>query len=124
MLWVINGNHFKHNFQVHSSWPENSDDYYWRHNYFHSQYGKVDKDTGEIISRPKKEFSFSWSWCRKSWSEVERYVFVDFGDENLFWVTSGMGTSYGTGRHVSKEKFLRKYGGDTTLLETLIEKTK
>jgi competence CoiA-like predicted nuclease len=124
MLWVINGKHFKHNFLIHSSRLDNDEEYYRRHNYFHSQYGTVDKDTGEIISPPKKEFSFSWSRCRKSWSEVERHVFVDFGDENLFWVTSGMGTGYGRGRQISKENFLRKYGGDAALLETLIDKTK
>lgn len=122
MLWVINGKQFKHNFLIHSRRLD--DEYYQRLNYVYSQYGIVDKETGEIFSRPKKELTFSWSWCRKSWNEVHRPVFIDFGDENLFWVTSGMGTSQGQGRLISKESFLKKYGGDTELLATIIDKTK
>lgn len=56
-----------------------------------------------------------------SWSEVERHVFIDFGDENLFWVKEGMGTNYGKGKQITKEDFIKKYGGNLELLPTLIE---
>lgn len=123
MLWVINGKHFKHNFFIYSSRLDDDDEYYRGNNYFQSQYGTVDKKTGEIISHLKKELTFSWSWPRKSWSDVQRPIFIDFGDENLFWMTNGMGTSQGKGKQISKENFLRKYGGDTALLATLINKS-
>ena len=126
MLWVINGMHFKHNFKINSSSFDYDfdDEIYWQPNYFHTQNGTIDMETGELIFSPKKEFSFSWDWCRKSWCEVERHVFIDFGDENLFWVTIGMGTSFGQGKYVSKENFIKKYGGDVFLIDTLIVKTK
>ena len=105
---------FKNNFSIHKSQLDEDDEYYRRYNPSSSQYGIVDDSR-------KNEFHFAWSWCRKSWSEVQRHVFVDFGDENLFWVKQGMGTSYGKGRQISKEKFIKKYGGDLELLETLID---
>src|SRR3989339_151609 len=112
MLRVINGKDFKHNFLIFSSRLDDDAEYYWRHNYIQTQHGTVDKNTGEIVSRPKTGFTFSWNWPRKSWTDVQRYLFIDFGDENLFWVIDGMGTSRGKGKKVSKESFLKKYGGD------------
>ena len=74
--------------------------------------GLKHKYTGEVF--PEGELKlFDWKWSRKSWGEVMRPVFIDFGDENLFWVRQGMGTSYGKGKYVSKEKFFAKYFGTT-----------
>jgi len=120
MLWIINGLPFKHNFIIHSSNPHKKQEYYWSMNYEENEHGTVDKNTGEIIPRPKKEFTFRWDWPRKSWSDVQRFTFIDFGDENLFWITEGMGTSHGWGREISKKDFLKKYGGDITLITTII----
>jgi competence protein CoiA len=114
MIWVINGKHFKHNFSIHKSRLDEDEEYYRRFNPFSSQYGIVDNSR-------KNEFRFAWSRCRKSWSKVQQHVFIDFGDENLFWVKQGMGTSYGKGIQVSKEVFITKYEGDLELLETLID---
>jgi hypothetical protein len=63
---------------------------------------------------------FSWKWPRKSWSEAKRPVFIDFGGENLVWILDGIGKSSGTCKDISKIKFLKKYGGDTTIVKTLI----
>lgn len=94
MLWLINGIHFKDNFDILN---RGDFDIYDR-----LYYKKIDKD---IVP-------FSWKWARKSWEEVKRHVFIDFGKESLFWVTNGMGTSSGIGKYISKEKFINKYGGD------------
>lgn len=124
MLWVINGKPFEHNFLISPSILHYKEQYYLERNYIQTQHGTVDKNTGEIISLPKKEFNFSWNWPRKSWSDVQRYVFIDFGDEFLFWVKDGMGTGYGRGVKVRKEQFIIKYGGDKDLLPTLIQSDK
>lgn len=122
MLWIINGKHFKQNFLIFSSQLDDSQEYYWKHNYIQTEHGTIDKNTGEVVSRPKKEYNFLWSWPRKSWADTQRYLFIDFGNENLFWVTKGIGSSRGSGRQISKEIFLKKYGGDIELLATIIEK--
>lgn len=126
MIWVINGKHFKNNFNIYpySSRLNDDEEYYRKYNPLSSQYGIVDKNTEEIKSRLKQEFNFSWSRRRKSWSDVQRHVFIDFGDENLFWVKDGMGTSSGKGRQISKRSFIKKYGGDTELLKTVIDNSK
>jgi competence protein CoiA len=113
MIWIINGSHFKKNFSVFKSGLEEDEEYYRLHNPLSSHYGKIDNSW-------KDEFNFSWSWCRKSWRDVQRDVFIDFGDEHLFWVKEGIGTSQGKGKKITKEKFMIKYGGDLNLLPTLI----
>ena len=120
MIWIVNGKHFKKNFDIypsgHYSTQLNNDDEYFRlHNPLAHQYGVVDKNSY------KSESNFSWRWSRKSWSDVQRHVFIDFGDDNLFWVKNGMGTPRGNGRQITKEKFITKYGGDLQLLTTIIE---
>jgi len=114
MIWVINGKPFKDNFRYHRSRSvqlDEDEEYYLRYN--------------PLVSKnpqPRKnEYYFSWSWCRRSWTDVQRNVFIDFGDENLFWVLEGMGTSSGKGKLISKEMFVKKYGGNIELLATLID---
>lgn len=114
MIWVINGKHFVNNFSIYRSSLDEAAEYSRLYNPLSSQYGIVEKNT------TPKEFNFSWNWCRKSWCDVQRNVFIDFGDKNLFWVKDGMGTSSGKGRQISKESFIKKYGGDLDLLPTLI----
>lgn len=106
MLWVINGINFKHNFFIESP-----------HYIFHSSGRKE-------YPPAKDEQSFSWDWARKSWNEVQRNVFIDFGEDFLFWVNEGMGTRSGNGVKVSKERFVKKYGGDIEVLSKVIEISK
>lgn len=117
MIWVINGKPFKDNFHYHRSRSvqlDKEEEYYLRYNPLANKSIQVRKD----------EFNFSWSWCRRSWNDTQRHVFIDFGDENLFWTKEGMGTSSGIGKLTSKELFIKKYGGNIELLGTLINKTK
>lgn len=115
MLWIINGKPFKENFQYHlsrSAQLDEDEEYYRRYNPL----------ANKNLQPRKDEYNFSWSWYRRSWSGTSRPVFIDFGDENLFWVKEGMGKSSGIGKLVSKESFLKKYGGNIELLEPLINK--
>ena len=114
MMWIINGKPFKENFEIYKSQLKEDEEYYRRYNPSSSQYGLVDNGR-------KNEFDFSWSRCRKSWRDAQRRIFIDFGDENLFWVKEGMGTHRGCGRQVSKKDFIAKYGGDLELLALIID---
>lgn len=99
MIWIINGENFKSNFEIIS--PNNSK------LFFGVSQGYVHKKLGILI---KKGYDFFiWKWSKSSWDELERPVFIDFGDENLFWVKAGMGTNYGYGKTVTKVDFLNKY---------------
>lgn len=99
MIWIINGESFKSNFDIIS--PNNSK------LFFGVSQGHVHKKLGILI---KKGYDFFiWKWSKRSWDVLERPVFIDFGDENLFWVKDGMGTNYGYGKNVSKVDFLKKY---------------
>ncbi len=117
MIWIINGNPFKDNFSYKRSRSvqlDEEEEYYLRYNPL------VNKNT----QARKDEYDFSWSWYRRSWNNTKRQVFIDFGAENLFWVIEGMGTSSGIGKLISKEVFLKKYGGNIELLATLIDEIK
>jgi competence protein CoiA len=96
MLWIINGANFKNNFNII---PENR--------FFGVSQGLVHKSTGQLLIKGEK--LFNWKWSNKSWKEVERPVFIDFGEENLICIVKGMGTSLCVGIFVSKKKFLEKY---------------
>lgn len=116
MIWVINGKPFKKKFsyqRTHSFLLDEDEEYYQRYNPFAKRHSDSRKD----------EYNFQWSWCRRTWADVKRHVFIDFGDENLFWAKEGMGTSSGIGKLIRKEKFIKKYGGNIELLATLIDNT-
>lgn len=108
MLWIINGEKFKKNLTVKDYWEDQ--DYrelmslprppkQWR------------RSTPEIKKGENGEF-FKWKNPRKSWINVQRPVFLDFGDDSLFRVIEGMGTSQIRGNYVSKKKFILKYNGN------------
>ncbi len=96
MIWLLNGNKFKENFHI----KDLEDDSHWwfnKHNNTKNMLGKK---------------VFKWNYPRKSWEILKRHLFIDFGEKNLFWVKSGMGTSTGIGVFVEKEKFIKKYNGN------------
>lgn len=105
MLWVINGLDFKENFIVTTN---------KRLDYTSIQ--KLDQYNFKKDQKPKLhwllEEKFIWNYARKSWREVKNPAFIDFGGESLFWVKDGMGWKHGRGNYVSKEKFIKKYGGN------------
>lgn len=92
MLWIINGINFKTNFNLIS------DDHFFR-----VSQGLVHKRTGQLLKQGEK--LFIWKWYSKSWGEVQRPVFIDFGEENLLWVKEGMGTSICRGKYIGKKVF-------------------
>ncbi|NOZ34034.1 MAG: hypothetical protein GXO80_01905 [Chlorobi bacterium] len=98
MLWIINGISFKERFEIKTE-----------NRYF--EYDQK-KRSYEISKNLKKYLRFRWSYPKKSWEESKRNIFFDFGDENLFWVEEGIDYGYGEGRYISKEAFIKKYGGN------------
>jgi hypothetical protein len=119
MIWIINGKHFKSNFDIKPprSASLDEDEEYWQlHNPLANRFGALEK----IIKGKRK---YTWRWSRRSWTDVGRPVFIDFGDESLFWVLDGMGSSTGKGKQISKEQFVIKHGGNIETLATIIDNT-
>ena len=76
MLWLINGQEFKHNFDIRD-WDYDSYEY--------------DNIYNEVASNKLlRNFSFYWKYARRSWEDIQRNVFIDFGGDSLFWVTLGL----------------------------------
>jgi hypothetical protein len=96
MIWIINGIKFKDKFYI-KDWDNELSWWGLKHNNCKHRDGKK---------------MFKWEYPRRSWKEAQRYIFIDFHDESLFWVHRGMGTSYGEGKYISKQEFISKYGGD------------
>lgn len=62
--------------------------------------------------KPENDFikgEFIWEHARTSWEVSKRPVFIDFGDDFLYHITSTPGRKYGEGRKVRKKQFLHKY---------------
>jgi hypothetical protein len=51
--------------------------------------------------------------------DAKQAVLLDFGDAYLFKITEGqwVNSKYGSGKFISKERFVEKYGGSIALLE-------
>lgn len=87
----------------------------------HTRYKKV---KCEINGFDVVKGSFSridWERPRRSWEDVSRPVFLDFGDENLFMVEEGMGSYEVTGQVIKKEVFIKKYKGNLSLIHSIIK---
>ncbi|MCF1751386.1 competence protein CoiA [Mariniradius sediminis] len=108
MLWLINGEDFKKNLSVKDYWED--EDYLELKSLPRPPVRWV-RRSEEIKKEANGEF-FYWKSPRKSWANVQRHLFIDFGEDSLFLVQGGMGTSQIRGVYISKEKFIRKYGGD------------
>jgi competence CoiA-like predicted nuclease len=96
MIWVINGNSFQENFRL-IPFPKRHPDWYL------SDYERIFEES---------HICYEWSYARKCWKTSNRHVFIDFGDDKLFWIKSGLGTPRGTGKMINKKGFIDKYGGD------------
>ena len=122
MLWVINGILFKKSFAIYVSSFYREDTESFETDYYNKLHGFSGSNSRSLLGYKKNEFSFSWNWPRKSWNEVQRNIFIDFGDNSLLWIIEGMGTKHGKAKRVGKEGFVKRYGGDISLLPSIIEK--
>ncbi len=66
----------------------------------------------ESLRQPQdlRKGRFSWARPRRSWEEAKRPLFIDFGEDELYMVTEGMGKEQGRVRAISRKRFLEKYG--------------
>lgn len=116
MLWVINGESFKNNFKVyyHPQKPTNPNVMIG-----HSVKQAYGNEPRRSDFEVNKYIRFEWSHPRRAWMDAQRPIFLDFGDAYLFWITEWewVNSKFGSGRYISKERFVEKYGGDKILLE-------
>ena len=104
MLWLLNGEKFKTNLVIKE---------FFEDKIYLERKMKIRwlRDEPDKVKEPDEEY-FKWKNPRKSWVDVQRPLFIDFGEESLFKVIEGMGTSQIRGKYISKEKFIQKYGGN------------
>lgn len=107
MLWLINGKEFRNNLNPKRYWDD-------------KRYEKFKDNPKELIrfimgpkiTKGKNGEFFMWKYPRRSWMDVQRPVFIDFGGDTIFRVKEGMGTKQIRGTYYSKKIFLEKYGGN------------
>lgn len=107
MIWLINGREFKSYLTVKDFWEDKD---YLELKSLPRPPKRWIRSRPEILKGTNGEF-FKWKKPRKSWEDVQRHLFIDFGEDSLFRVHEGMGTSQIRGTFISKEKFINKYGG-------------
>jgi len=122
MIWIINGLDFNRNFSYQPPYFTLGEQWYWRNEVELTEDGYVDLNTGELVTKPERGYTFFWNWPRRSWSYAERKIYIDFGGVDLFMITKGMGSKQGNFKPINKENFLKEHQGNTELLETLIIK--
>lgn len=108
MLWLINGMEFKKNLSVKDYWEDQ--DYHEIKSLPRPPVHWI-RSSPEIKKDTNGEF-FRWKYPHRSWEDVQRPVFIDFGEDSLFMVKEGMGASQIRGTYFSKEQFIKKYGGN------------
>jgi len=108
MLWLINGEKLKENLTIKDYWE---DEDYLELKSLPRPPVRWERRSPLIEKGNNGEF-FKWKNPRKSWVDVKRPLFIDFGEDILFRVLEGMGTPQIRGIYFPKEIFFRKYGGN------------
>jgi hypothetical protein len=107
MIWLINGEEFKKNLTIKDYWEDQD---YLEIKSLPRPPVRWIRKSPEIKKGTNGEF-FKWKNPRRGWEDVQRPLFIDFGEDTLFRVYEGMGTSQIRGTYISKETFITKYGG-------------
>lgn len=115
MLWVLNGKGIdKKNFITFYYPDERS------RTRIHVGHSAVNSNEGQEknwSSDNNRDIKFQWNYARRVWMGAARHRFIDFGDAYLFMIEDWNAQKFGSGKWISKEKFVEKYGGDKSLLK-------
>lgn len=124
LVWVINGEKFKNNFEIHHNLPdpksEIAKDIVWlksqrrakgaNHGLFWYRSKNPDAEEGrgsEITKNPCDYFQYDWIRPRAAWLESNCPVFIDFGEDYLVLLTKYETQKYlPSVRLISKKKFI------------------
>lgn len=66
-------------------------------------------DDQEIYNLKPDERYFSWTYRIKSWDFSKKPLFIDFGDDYLYWIRERYTNEKGKLKIITKKKFLKKY---------------
>jgi len=102
MIWVINGDSFKHHFTIRHKLPNHKSNIVknCRREYIHQSMvdvcevwikGRYRKyflfDAQEfLVNDDSRMYSFLWNYERKSWRYSKKMKFIDFGDDYLYQI--------------------------------------
>lgn len=70
---------------------------------------KIHRRIETPVALGAKKGEFTWDHSRRSWQDAKRPVFIDFGEDFLYRVTSNMGKKHGEGIKIGKGRFIEKY---------------
>lgn len=121
MFWVINGIKFKDNFKIFTPGALHDnlyDEYSPELEYFSKMHGFT------LNYRPTQEtiidLLFDWKYSHSVWRASNRKIYIDFGTDKLYLITSFMGNSKGKVIEISKNEFVKTHGGNLDLVHKLI----
>ncbi|MGG9960204.1 competence protein CoiA [Ferruginibacter sp. SUN106] len=117
MIWIINGIHFIENFITYPTQGTEFDTYTPEFEKFAKMHGFTPKY--RMLGEENRE-RFKWKRPKQVWGHAKAQVYIDFGNEFLFFIIQGLGTSNGTGANISKKQFIIEHGGDESLVSTVI----
>lgn len=121
MIWIINGIKFKDNFKTF--YPETlNDNLYDDYSPEFEYYAKMHGFTPRYRPTAKEniDLHFVWKYSHSVWRKAKRKIYIDFGKENLFLITSRTENGQGRGFEISKTNFLKTHGGNLALLGNLL----
>lgn len=121
MMWIVNGIKFKDNFKTFTPrtiHDNQYDDYSPEFEYYAKLHGFTPRY--RPVGKANTDLLFEWKYSHSAWKEANRKIYIDFGKENLFCITSRTGDGQGRGFEISKSDFIKTYGGDITLVSKLI----
>lgn len=121
MIWIINGIKFKDNFKTFTPGTLNDnlyDDYSPEFEYYAKIHGFTPRyrPAGEANT----DLHFEWKYSHSVWREANRKIYIDFGKDNLFCITSRTENGQGSGFEISKTDFIKTHGGNIALVSKLI----
>ena len=111
MIWVINAQPFSQNLVITKKDPRRMITYP-SNPAFSNEFNLYIKQFQEDIEKYKQDERikyFSWNYPRKSWKVAQKPTFIDYSEDNLFFVKVGLGTRYGYGLDIPKKTFISKY---------------
>ncbi|MEP7377888.1 MAG: competence protein CoiA family protein [Chitinophagaceae bacterium] len=117
LIWIINGINFAHNFIIKPLQATEYDTYTPEFDRF----AKIHGFTPTYKSKDgENKARFAWTRPKQVWTYAKAQVFIDFGDEFLFFVKERLGSATGIGESVSKRQFIIDHGGNDSLISTII----
>lgn len=119
MMWIINAINYKKNFSTKDSELIAYDNYTPEFDNYAKLHGFSTKYKPDV--NIEDDLRFYWKNPPTSWTTSKRKVYLDFGTEKLFCITSGLGNPKGRGYELSKIDFIKDHHGNEVLAREIFQ---